>query len=696
MSRRPDAELDSIFGNDPELEEIANLLRSSRLNAPQLDPGFRMALRRRVMVAAYNRYDDARRPSRFSRLFAGPRFALATAALAVLLIGLVYLQSGRDLFGTGTPTTRVYTNTQLVALDQPITVSFSQAMDHQSVQQAIRIEPATQVTYQWQGNNLLIQPVAGQLAANTQYHITVAAQATTANHAPIGQAANIAVVTTALPSPKPSPTATPTPEPRATITGERSLPGTSGAVAGWSADGNTVFFLAQNGDLTSIRTDGQALKVLATGVARAWVSSDGRIAFAGRDGKLMVTNSDGTNSQSVGSSNVTAAGWKAGKLLVLSAGKVAPAGGEAIVTLPDQADVAEFSPDVTKLVYRSGSRTVLLDVATQKFINWPAGDVQKLTWAPDSSRLAYLAGDAVFVSQADGTGARAVTKSQGSATELAWAGSGHLLIGGPAGLQAVHPDASGQVALSAGIYLAPVGAPAGDRFGFSRTGSIWLADLKITTPGVASLDQGFALITAFETARITRDATGAGKYLTASAARTAGPLTSAGEPHLKRFFLVSSQRVADDGTTQRFLVRLILADDHDTEVRYIDEQLTLVVTGQAAVDLKIDSVADSPARPLGKGPTVNAVQVQPTGLVIIFDSDLNPETVAAGLKLAAADGSALPVSSRYAQRQVILTAQLVAGQRYRLIVSTVLKDIAGQQLAGGNYEYEFTAPAISG
>ncbi|MDQ6691237.1 MAG: Ig-like domain-containing protein, partial [Candidatus Dormibacteraeota bacterium] len=382
-------------------------------------------------------------------------------------------------------------------------------------------------------------------------------------------------------------------------------------------------------------------------------------------------------------------------LLVLSGGKVGPAGADALLTLADPADSATFSPDGNRLVYRSGQRTVLLDLTTQKATTWPAGDPTKITWASDSSRLAYQSGDSVFTAFPDGSDAKVIAKGQAANTELAWLGAGQVLVSSASGLYLVHPDGSELASLSSLVYGSPSGSATPDRFGFSRGGVLWLADLKVVTPGRASLDQGYAVVTAFETARISREGSRASAYLTASAARTTTSIITAGEPHLKRFFLVSSQQVRDDGTAQRVLVRLIRSGEQGAEVRYFDEQLVVIAAGQST-ELKIDALSDGPVRPLGKGPNVNAVQVKPSGLVLVFDSDLNPATVAANVRISALGGDPLTAVTSYSQRQVTIVATLVPGRRYKLVVGADLKDIQGQPLAGGSYEYEFQASAISG
>ena len=84
--------------------------------------------------------------------------------------------------------------------------------NHQSVEGALQIEPATAVTYSWQGNTLYVQPVAGQLAPNTQYKLTLTTTAKTEGGVAIHQPAPITFVTGAKehtpPSASPSPVVT--------------------------------------------------------------------------------------------------------------------------------------------------------------------------------------------------------------------------------------------------------------------------------------------------------------------------------------------------------------------------------------------------------------------------------------------------------------------------------------------------------
>ncbi len=150
-----------------------------------------------------------------------------------------------------------------------------------------------------------------------------------------------------------------------------------------------------------------------------------------------------------------------------------------------------------------------------------------------------------------------------------------------------------------------------------------------------------------------------------------------------RYFVISSQASTGD---VRCTVRLIFAKG-TKETRYQDEQLVLVPSGDV---LKISSITDSPVYELGKGPTVNSVQVLNDSVAVVFDSDLDPKTVEGTARLTAAGGNPVTVAATYANRKLTLRAKLVPGAKYHLSLAPSIKDIAGQALQGG-YEYDFAA-----
>ena len=686
MSGHRDPELDDLFDREPGLHRYVNLLRSARLKPPLLDPNFRPALRRRLMQEAYDRYETRQRPSIFARLFTGPVFALGTAAVAILVIATVLI------LNTGSGQVEV-TTIGAVAVNQPITVSFNQAMDHQSVENAIQIEPATQVTYSWHGNTLSIQPASGELAPNTQYHVTVAADAKTAPGVKIGVVKAVAVTTAPLPTPSLTPSPSPAAAPQ--ITAEHSLSGTSGQIVGWSADGHTLFLLDSSGALDSIGAEGSGLKLIQAGVKIASLAPNGAaLAYttAGSTGKLYLAAGDGSGGHVVDERPADAIGWQSGKPLELSHGDIGLAGAAATAKLPNPAGTAFFSPDGSRLVVVTGVSTdpanpqpiatYLFDLLTQKQTGW-ATPAQAVAWSPDSARVAFWRGGSVYLSAPDGSGATELAKSA-QPTGISWTADGKLLLlAGTAGATLVKADGTSPAQLSQASFQGPVWAPGGGQFAFLRNASIWIDDVAID--GTA-LDLGAAgeVVNQYEQARVKGDTATAGSLLGPSASPVA-PSPMATDLSLSRFFVISSQATAKD---VRFTVRLIFSKSK-TEVRYQDESLVLV-TAANGTSFKIDSASDQPPHDLGKGPTVISVTAQDGSVVLVFDSDLDQLSVTGSVTLATAEGQSLPVAAAYSNRKLTVTARVTPGTRYRLTVSNSVKDIAGQALQGG-YQYDFVA-----
>jgi hypothetical protein len=690
MSGHRDPELDDLFAREPGLQRYVNLLRSAQLKPPPLDPNFRPALRRRLMQEAYDRYETRRRPSLFSRLFNGPVFALGTAAVAILVLVTVLI------FNNGSSQQVEVTTiggTRLVAVNQPILVNFSQPMDHHSVENAIQIEPATQVNYSWHGNTLSIQPASGELAPNTQYHVTVAADARTAPGVKIGVAKAIAVTTNPLPPPSPTPSPTPSAAPQ--ITAEHSLAGTSGQIVGWSANGSTLFFVAASGDLDSIGADGSGLKTIQAGVKIASLAPGAAaLAYAttGSAGKLYLAASDGSGGHVVDERPADAIGWLGGKPLELSHGDVGPSGAAPTTKLPAPAGTASFSPDGTRLIVVTGGgtgqaspqpiTTYLFEIASQKQTSW-ATPAQAITWSPDSAKVAFWRGGSVYSAAADGSGATELAKSP-QPTETAWSADGKLLLlAGGAGAALVKADGSNPAQLSQASFQGPVWAPGGGQFAFLRSGSIWIDDVAIAGTAL-NLGAAGDIVNQYEQARVHNDAATATGLLGPSASPVA-PSPLAADLKLSRFFVISSQATAKD---VHFTVRLIFSRSA-SEVRYQDESLVLVSAGNGAA-FKIDSITDQAPHDLGRGPTVISVTAQGGSVVVVFDSDLDQLSVSGSVTLTTGDGQAVPVATAYSNRKLTVTAHVKPGTKYRLTVSNAVKDIAGQALQGG-YQYDFVA-----
>ena len=695
--RDPDRDLDDLLERDPRIGRQLRLLRAARLKTPPLDRAFRSALRRQLLAEAYHRYEQQARPGFLAQILSGPRFAFATGLAGIVLIAVLFLANG-NLFGPGQ--VEVIPPSHPVGVDQPITVSFNQPMDHKSVEESIRIEPATQVAYTWQGNNLLIQPASGTLAANTQYHVTIAPQAKAAAGAPIGKTAVVAINTTPVLTPSPSPTATPSPAAQViTITSERNL-ASAGSPLGWSQDGLTLYYLA-GGDVAQIQSDGSGQKnLLSGGVTAAALSSDGHRLLAFQGAKLLTLALPATSSPEVLGSvaAVSGVGWQ-------NATPIYWTGQPGNVTFFNAADRTQLgatpvpagslylAPDGSKLVYTTptgtssanpGGQPHLYDFSSRADHPWAQTISSNVAWEPGSTRVAYLSAGSVQLGQPDGSGAKAILSVTGSSAWLAWTPADQLLVATASGTWLLKPDDPHPAQLaSTAVGDLPIWAPSASRAAVVRSGALW--EIEIGTAANATLDlaAGGRVVDQYEKARIDANAAAAGSLLTASGARTTAP-PAGGDARLTRYFVITSQVTPTD---VRFNVRLIFAKGSD-EVRYQDELLVLIAAGGS---LKIDAVTDSPAHDLGKGPTVNSVQPGSSVLVLVFDSDLDPGTVRGSVTITGEGGQAQAITATYASRRLTITGALVSGHNYKLKVSSSLKDIAGQPLQGG-YEYDFVAP----
>ena len=711
MSRRPDPDLDPIFEQEPGLERYARLLGGARLKPPPLDPGFRHALRRQLMTQAYDRFEKQSRPGFLAGLFSGPRMAAATVLVGALLVAFLLLANA-NLSGSGQVTITTIQTTP-VAVSQPIVLTFSQPMDHQSVEQSLTIQPATQASYSWQGNTLVIQPVSGELAPNTQYHVTVTAAARTAPGTPIAQPATISVTTAPLPSPSPTPQPSPTPKPEPKITSEQQLGGTSGTVVGFTADGASLLFLSTAGDLDLVRVDGTGLRTIQAGVGTASVApGDTALAYTvtGDHGGVFVGGPAGENPKLVDGRSARIIGWSDGKPFLLAGTDLGPAGGSPVARLPGAVVEAVLSPDGRSILATTTAvqahaaspaaspapspaaspaaspaspATYLFDVAKQSVAAWTIS-AQDFAWSPDSGHVAYWSGGSVMV--ASPTGSAPVTIAPfATPVRPRWTEDGHrLLLGSAGGAWLAGSDGTELHQLSTSAFESPAWAAGDASFAFQRDGVLWVDG--ISTGLAPSLDLGKAagVVDAYEKARIAGDAA-AGAALLGPSASPVAPSPIPDSERLARYFVISSQATA---TNARFTARLIYARG-SLEVRYQDELLVVV---SAAAGLRIDSVTDSPPQPLGTGPTVNSATPFSDHLLLVFDSDLDPASIPGSVSITGADGKSIPVATAYEQRKLTVDARLVAGQSYQVVISGSLRDIAGHPIQGG-YTYSFVAPA---
>jgi hypothetical protein len=174
---RFDPELAELLSDDPELIELAQLLRDSRPE-PVLDPRFEAVLRARVVREA--RTVLAPRPERVRRPLMGRlawgslalSAALATAAVAIFVGGRLLAPTPASLAVSAPIAGHGQVNP-----DQAITLSFNQPMNEQSVEAALKIVPATAFTVTWTNSETAVVTPEHPLAADTDYQVTVVSSA---------------------------------------------------------------------------------------------------------------------------------------------------------------------------------------------------------------------------------------------------------------------------------------------------------------------------------------------------------------------------------------------------------------------------------------------------------------------------------------------------------------------------------------
>ncbi len=168
-----DPELEGMFG-DPADRAVVDLLKTSRPAAPPLDPHFHNYLRAKLMT-------EARRtlPARASRSWLPFTLSLKTLAPAMAAVAAGFLVVvGVEIYlhgQTGGPAVAcdcaAFKNKTNVGTGEPIVIPFTGPVDKTAVAESVVIEPATSVTKQWVGQNLVIIP-DHPLAPNTSYSVT--------------------------------------------------------------------------------------------------------------------------------------------------------------------------------------------------------------------------------------------------------------------------------------------------------------------------------------------------------------------------------------------------------------------------------------------------------------------------------------------------------------------------------------------
>jgi hypothetical protein len=694
MSSRHDSELDDVLQDD-ELRRIASLLGSGRHADPPLDDAFRSDLRRQLMQQAWNMSEGT--DSWWRRAFRPPAMAwMAAAAGVVIIASVVIWYSGQAPAGVH----EVVVHSPMdgsngVALQQPILVAFNQPMDHQATQDAVKITPATTVTFSWSTNTLSVQPTAGVLAPNTQYQVTVGPGAKTASGQPLTTPQTITFVTQTPPAPLPSPTPRSTPAPGSGDKQIASLGGPMAVPVQWSADSSTVYFVNAAGALQAVPAAGGSATVLAPGgVSSMALSAAGdRLAYI-RGGKVEVlTLASGHTDEVATPRPATLVGWSNGKVLWTADTNIYVQGRDpaAPIALPGTGAVKVLSiaPDGAHIAYSQDQNLLVIDLGTGKSVTLGQAGASFAGWSPDGTQLIYSEAGSNVVS--DVLGNTVATLAPGDSS---WSSQDAILLGSDTSLFQVRPDGSSRTKVADGTYRSPSWAPNGTSFAFARGSSLWVASAPSLPPQPTALDQAALVVSSFMDARVHRQPIDAAKYLDDGGKQVYGPggldLTVTGDPSLTRSYILAQEITGTTPDTARFVVRLVLTHGK-LDVKDFEETLTLV-RDPATRQFLIDQATASPQRDLGKGAEVVGVDLAPDTVKVTFDSDLDTSTIAGGVVLVDGNGQPLAATPTYDKRTVTFSGlSLKAGAKYRLEVLTGVRDVRGQNVAA-EYDLEFLGP----
>lgn len=736
----PDPELDDLFRGEPSLLETARLLRAARPD-PTPDPHFRNRLRAQLLAEA----GQALRPRGARRwLRLGPaHLAWAGAAVGTAAIAATALA----LFGTHVTDHTIVTAYSTIAArhavspNDVITVSFNQPMDHAAVESGLRIEPATQVTTTWQGDNLVITPVH-HLSGNTPYTVTIAKPAlVAASGATATKALQIAFGT--APTPPPAPTVATPPALHTTTLG----PVAGGSSLLFAPDGSVVSTAGyaaateQQSTATSSPTPGGSPSAAASPPGNPSASP----SPAGPAAPALLDYPAGGAPIALGPASSAAAFSPGGATLALATSD-GTGGSDIVVSQPDgsQAHTLVDSPaPVVALTWASNDRIVyatageieqvLLSGATRPLRTAPA-TVAALAPGGASAYLAPGGGQSgelldISTGAVSGlTGATGDVAFSGDGSILAWvsrATSQPALMTEPvtqeaaATVSVLDPGANiGALALNYDgtriaytltpatgaaetvIAQVPGGTavatgPAADAAAFSATGDT--VALLIQTPSGLSAEMA-ALpgsitpssnasvpVAANSTLRAFVDAQARGDVNALLPLAASGVAAAANTPlGLTRSYIVDAA-LEPDGSVQAS-VELIVDGTATQPVRIADESLTLTSSGAGKPYLVTD-LSVSPLHNQATGPHVVNVDGSASGssfvIQISFDSDLNPATVAGAIDVSTADGTQLTPTIVYDAdtRTAIITLQGAVARQLQVTVGSSLVDVNGQGIA---------------
>ncbi|HEV2953715.1 MAG TPA: Ig-like domain-containing protein [Candidatus Dormibacteraeota bacterium] len=713
MNEHWDPEVEEMLFEDPELAQIAGLLQQRQSPEPPLDPAFKSALRREVMELAWNLAEP--KMGWWRRLVSPGGLAWGGATAGLAAVALIVMSVLGNLNSPPTVQLKVG-DTQKVAVETPIVLQFGQAMNQASVQKALTIQPATQVSYEWTtASKLTIRPQGGTLAPNTQYTVQIGSGAETASNQALATTPPLVFITQ--------------PAPQQLAVTNDVLVGNASAVAPvWSADGSTLFYVDDGGQLqTYPKPFGSAGP---TGVTRIAVAPDGVSVAYGSDTSAGFIGADGKLNSVVQNVPIRAIGWQVGpgssgglataartaatptptgqpatttpattRMVVVDGNAIVAsgwgptfAGTSQLASLPQPATAAWLSPDASHLIYSTSDAVLhLIDLSsaetTQPSIAVTAVSPNGLAWSSDSSEVGYVTPSGISVSDPRGANPVQIASlsdlslQAGAGIDLAWSSDRQLLAADGFTLWALKNGGGPPIKLDSQPFSGLSWAPDNTKFAYLRGSQVRVDSLALLSGG-GPLAEGGDVLSRFMAARIGGTADTADQFLDASGklaytATTARLLVNS-DSRLTRYYVVLAEIV--DSSTLRYTVRLVLSKN-GRETSFFDENL-LLTRDASSGKFVIDQSQAGPETPLGRGPTVVAFSITHNQILVTFDSDLEPGSIAGATTLTGADGRPIDLTPTYNSRILTLktAVNLIPKASYTLTISAAVKDINGASM----------------
>jgi hypothetical protein len=739
-----DPELEELF-KDPAHREVVDLLKMSRPAAPPLDPQFRNYLRAKLITEARRTLEPraSRRwlPFSLSPKAMVPAMAAVAAGFLVVLGIQIYLQRQSPSSMVAVDLSRIQNKTN-VATGEPIVIPFTGPVDKNAVADTVVIEPATSVTKQWVGQNLVIIP-DHQLAPNTTYTVTFKPRVAAATPNPANP------TSTARPAPAPTPVVVHFTTVRAPVVpvvppsylsanvsfGQESRLADAGTVfnGGWTPAGQLlvtrpagqpgpgssptpsptattdIWLMSASGTPIRLLVPGGSFPAAAPsgGVFAAWQvtsSNQANLGIWDLQGNLQgtIATLDSVADRApvwIGSDRI--AYLNQGRLLI------ADAHGGQVNARPIRVQHGSLagSPLGALLAVESVDGSSVIELASALSSPLPAG-ATGFAWSSKGD-LAFVvpqASGSYLYSAAGGKNAQRIASSASGQTwsDLNWApdAASLMLASKPAGasssasrLMLINADGSGlRDFASQQEYSSPQWSSHGDLVLFTRQDeaggrAFWTANTAPSEVDAAE-KQALAEVEKFMQARLTGDSGAAQDSLDAAGLNAyrggASSLLSPAGTKFDRYYPVTVQQTGTN--PNKFLVGVrIFVSRSGVRRSFFEEQLTLVLKDQRYL---VDGVTSTPAVPLGHGPTVLSYEVVPTSpgsqVRVRFDADLRPETVTTDtIQVRDSDGKPLNAQITFDPETHLatLTLRLRPGGTYELVVTTGVTDINGVTLA---------------